>query len=98
MYNIFGEYDNTLHTWITTTFTFFPFTMSDLGILFCLVLAYYICKATKIMFLLKNHPLKGAMVIIGLVCIMIISPKSSLTPWFIMLYAADEIKPKKNIE
>jgi hypothetical protein len=88
----FGDYDNTLHTWITTTFTFIPFTMSDLGLLFCALLLYYICSETRLLLLLRDYPLKGSMIITGLVCVTIVSPKSSLTPWFIMLYAADEVR------
>ena len=91
IFDKFGDYDNTLHTWITTSFTFFPFTLSDLGVVFCGMLIYYVCSTTRIMLLLRDYPLKGAMVITGLVCVLIISPKSSLTPWFIMMYAADEV-------
>jgi hypothetical protein len=88
----FGSYDSTLHTWVTTTFTFIPFTMSDLGLVFCVLLFYYVYAETRLLLLLRDYPLKGAMVITGLVCVTIVSPKSSLTPWFIMLYAADEVR------
>jgi hypothetical protein len=88
IYSNFSNYDTSIRYWIVTPFTYAPFVVADLGFLFFAMVFMYVIKATKLKTLLDYFPLEASMIISGLVCITIISPKSSLNPWFIMIYAA----------
>jgi hypothetical protein len=88
IYSNFANYDKSIRYWIVTPFTYAPFAIADLGFLFFSMVFMYVAKATKLRTLLDYFPVEASMIISGLVCITIISPKSSLNPWFIMIYAA----------
>ncbi len=88
IYSNFYKYDTSIRNWIVTPFSYGPFVVADLGFVFLAMVFMYVGKATKLKTLLDYFPVEASMVISGLVCITIISPKSSLNTWFIMIYAA----------
>ena len=97
MDELFYTYDSTLSDWLVTSFSYMPYAGADLGFLFIVLTLFWIFRVTRILNLLKESPLRGAIVISGLISILIISPKGSLSPWFVMIYGSSSfptIKPQ----
>lgn len=87
---IFSGYNNDLGKWIVVSFTYGPYITADLGIIFLLLVLWYIFKVTKIKLLLNTNPTQASILVASIVCILLISPKGSLSPWFMMIYAASK--------
>ena len=88
MDELFNTYDSTLSQWLVTSFSYMPYAGADLGFLFIVLTLCWILRVTRTLNLLKESPLRGAIVISGLISILIISPKGSLSPWFVMIYGS----------
>lgn len=92
---LFGDFSQTIGLWIVTSFTYSPFVIADLGFIFFIIVIWYVIKITNLRLLLYYLPLEASIIITGLLCILIISPKGSLSPWFMIIYSASHniLKP-----